>query len=76
VPRPTAPGRDTLQTISGLPPDLAHLPPGCSFAPRCFMATDECWAAVPQLEPTDEGRFSACFHRDKLRASASTAVTV
>jgi oligopeptide transport system ATP-binding protein len=75
VPRLNEPRRDTLQTISGLPPDLAHLPPGCSFAPRCFLATDECWAAVPQLEPTDEGRLSACFHSDQLREHSAAEVT-
>ena len=27
--------RDRLTAIEGQPPDLAALPPGCSFAPRC-----------------------------------------
>jgi len=72
VPRLNEPRRDTLETISGLPPDLAHLPPGCSFAPRCYLATDDCWAAGPELEPTDAGRMSACFHRDQLRVDATT----
>jgi len=71
VPRLNEPRRDTLQTISGLPPDLAHLPPGCSFAPRCYLATDECWAAAPELEPTDAGRLSACFHAGRLREGAA-----
>ena len=74
VPRLGEPRRDTLQTISGLPPDLAHLPPGCSFAPRCYLATDECWAAEPELEPTDHDRLSACFHRDRLREGAPEEV--
>ncbi len=74
VPRLNEPRADSLQTIMGLPPDLAHLPPGCAFAPRCFLATDECWAAGPELEPTDEGRMSACFHRDQLRAGETEAV--
>src|SRR3954467_7743006 len=26
-----------LQTIPGSPPDLSNRPPGCSFAPRCFL---------------------------------------
>jgi oligopeptide/dipeptide ABC transporter ATP-binding protein len=76
VPRLNEPRRETLQTITGLPPDLAHLPPGCAFAPRCFLADDDCWAAEPELEPTDEGRLSACFHRDELRESAAAQVTV
>jgi oligopeptide transport system ATP-binding protein len=68
VPRLNEPRRETLQSIEGLPPDLAHLPPGCAFAPRCFLATDECWAAVPELFETGPSRASACFHRDKLTA--------
>jgi oligopeptide transport system ATP-binding protein len=74
VPRLNEPRRDTLQTIAGLPPDLAHLPPGCAFAPRCFLASDECWAAGPELEPTDQGRLSACFHAGQLSVSAAAGV--
>ena len=74
VPRLNEPRRDTLQTITGLPPDLAHLPPGCAFAPRCFLATDACWESVPDLFPTDPGRHSACFHRERLRAGSATEV--
>jgi oligopeptide/dipeptide ABC transporter ATP-binding protein len=31
-----------IHPIPGLVPDLAHLPPGCPFAPRCDRARDEC----------------------------------
>jgi peptide/nickel transport system ATP-binding protein len=31
-----------LETIPGTPPNLAHLPPGCAFAPRCRYAVDAC----------------------------------
>jgi peptide/nickel transport system ATP-binding protein len=31
-----------LETIPGSPPNLAHLPPGCPFAPRCRYAVEEC----------------------------------
>jgi oligopeptide/dipeptide ABC transporter ATP-binding protein len=70
VPRLNEPRKDSLQTIAGLPPDLAHLPPGCSFAPRCWLASDECWQQVPELFPTDSGRLTACFHADQLVAGA------
>jgi oligopeptide/dipeptide ABC transporter ATP-binding protein len=33
---------DDLVSIEGQPPDLAALPPGCRFAPRCSMAIDAC----------------------------------
>jgi peptide/nickel transport system ATP-binding protein len=37
-----------LRTIEGAPPDLASLPPGCSFGPRCRYAFDLCGAAMPR----------------------------
>ncbi len=43
VPRLDEPRKTHLQSIDGLPPDLTHLPPGCAFAPRCYLADEECW---------------------------------
>lgn len=42
-------GRDRLITIPGAPPDLADMPPGCAFAPRCPQASDPCRSRVPDL---------------------------
>ncbi|MQA76788.1 MAG: hypothetical protein GEU88_21270, partial [Solirubrobacterales bacterium] len=39
--------RQQLNPIVGSPPDMAALPSGCSFHPRCRMATDECRASLP-----------------------------
>jgi oligopeptide transport system ATP-binding protein len=50
-----------LSTIPGQPPDLAHLPPGCAFAPRCPHARAECRAAAPALEPVADEHWRACF---------------
>ena len=36
-----------LATIPGSPPDLASLPPGCPFAPRCSYVAAACLAAEP-----------------------------
>jgi peptide/nickel transport system ATP-binding protein len=36
-----------LATIPGRVPELADLPPGCPFAPRCSRAGDDCRAALP-----------------------------
>ena len=56
-------GRDRLVTIPGAPPDLAALPPGCAFAPRCVRATHECRAIVPPLAPPPQGLgLVACHH--------------
>ena len=36
-----------LQAVPGSPPDLANLPAGCSFAPRCQHASNQCHSEVP-----------------------------
>jgi len=36
-----------LQAVPGSPPDLANLPAGCNFAPRCQHATPQCHSQVP-----------------------------
>lgn len=53
-------GRDRLVTIPGSPPDLAAMPPGCAFAPRCDQATDICRQDVPPLRPVGEMGNIAC----------------
>ena len=40
---------DCLRAIAGTPPALIDLPIGCSFAPRCQMATEICPQVHPQL---------------------------
>ncbi len=41
--------RGALYQIPGLPPDPAHLPDGCPFAPRCSMVQDICRREFPPL---------------------------
>ena len=53
-------GRDRLITIPGAPPDLAAMPPGCAFAPRCGQALDICRKEVPGLMPAGEAAGVAC----------------
>jgi peptide/nickel transport system ATP-binding protein len=50
-----------IGAIPGMPPDLAHLPPGCAFAPRCARRVAECEATVPELRTLDGGRGAACL---------------
>jgi len=40
---------EDLAPIPGAPPDLAALPPGCCFAPRCGVRQSVCDSAVPAL---------------------------
>jgi peptide/nickel transport system ATP-binding protein len=51
-----------IDAIPGAPPDLAQLPPGCSFAPRCPRADDQCRAAFPPLREHRPGHAAACWH--------------
>ncbi|MFJ5058333.1 ABC transporter ATP-binding protein [Streptomyces nigra] len=62
VPRLDLKGRE-LTAISGLPPNLTRIPPGCAFHPRCPMARDVCRTDEPQLYPVSETRGSACHFR-------------
>ena len=58
--------RRPLLPIPGAPPDLADLPPGCPFAPRCAYVTDACLAQRPPLVPLQGNRQSACLHHEVL----------
>ncbi len=49
-----------LSVIAGAPPDLAALPPGCAFAPRCPRAEPACAAAVPPRLRQPAGREILC----------------
>lgn len=48
--------------IPGAPPNLAFLPSGCSFAPRCAVAEDRCWAGMPDLKTVAPSHQVRCVH--------------
>ena len=50
-----------LSAIPGAPPDLAALPPGCSFAPRCANAAARCGIERPPVVTTCSERL-ACWN--------------
>jgi len=50
IPRMSDP-RQRLTAIEGQPPDLAAMPPGCSFQPRCLRAFDRCREVPPEFRP-------------------------
>ena len=52
---------ERLQTISGSPPDLANLPAGCAFAPRCLFVTEECHKGIPTLHQVSNEHSVACM---------------
>ena len=50
-----------LASIPGLPPDLAHPPAACRFAPRCKHAQALCEQEDPVLRGEDPQHQFACF---------------
>jgi oligopeptide transport system ATP-binding protein len=54
VPRIDVRGRE-LTPIKGAPPNLAAIPSGCPFHPRCPRARDRCSTEVPELRPVRAG---------------------
>ena len=57
---------DRLQEIPGMVPALTNLPPGCSFAPRCPFADDQCKSFYPPYEQKRPGHWAACWHSERL----------
>lgn len=59
-----------LGTIAGAPPDLAALPPGCAFAPRCTLATEACLDGQPRVVTFDPGHRARCNRTDETAGLA------
>ena len=55
-----------IKAIPGMPPDLAHMPAGCAFAPRCPFATSACQAAIPELQSQGGQRRVACIRLEEF----------
>ncbi len=52
-----------LETLSGSPPDLSIVTPGCPFRPRCAVAFDACATTAPELYPTGPDHSARCLLR-------------
>jgi oligopeptide transport system ATP-binding protein len=55
-----------LSPIIGSPPNLADIPPGCSFHPRCPRAELVCRQDRPLLREVVLGRRSACHFAEEI----------
>jgi oligopeptide/dipeptide ABC transporter ATP-binding protein len=62
IPHLERPAHTLLPIVGGRPPDPTSLPPGCSFAPRCAYAEDDCRAKTPALTEHAPGHSWACWH--------------
>ena len=65
VPDPTA-EKGELYQIPGLPPDVARLPSGCPFAPRCDRAEDICRREFPPFVQLTAEHFSLCHFANEV----------
>ena len=74
VPDPTA-EQGKLYQIPGLPPDVAHLKPGCPFAPRCDRVEDICRREFPPFVQLNADHYSLChFAREVYSESGGATV--
>jgi oligopeptide/dipeptide ABC transporter ATP-binding protein len=59
------PGKKQLESISGQPPNLAKLPTGCSFSPRCPLCFAKC-EVEPGLISVAHDHSSACWRAEEV----------
>lgn len=74
VPRLDATQGVRLVPIPGAPPSMAALPPGCTFAPRCPLAIDDCRAAEPPLIPVGPDHTAACIRTEHVAGRSASDV--
>ncbi|MSQ25155.1 MAG: ABC transporter ATP-binding protein [Dehalococcoidia bacterium] len=61
VPRLNEPRKTSLIPIEGSPPDLARLPQGCAFRPRCRFAVERCGQETPLMALVGPAHAAACW---------------
>jgi len=70
VPDPMA-EHGKLYQIPGQPPDLAHLPAGCPFAPRCERAEEICTREFPPFVELTRDHHSLCHFAAEIYAETA-----
>ena len=69
VPDPTS-EQGNLYQIPGSPPDVAHLKPGCPFAPRCDRVQEICRTDFPPFVALTADHHSLCHFADEVFAES------
>ena len=62
-----------LRTIEGTVPNVADLPPGCRFEPRCELRIASCVQALPPMEKIGEEHWARCPVTGAQRSSSTPA---
>lgn len=57
-----------LDSISGHPPPLDDLPPGCRFEPRCEVSIDDCAKKIPPVVEVAPEHFVRCLLVEDYRS--------
>jgi oligopeptide/dipeptide ABC transporter ATP-binding protein len=60
--------KEPLYSIAGQPPNLANLPTGCAFHPRCREAVPRCTTEEPRDFHLGAGRVARCWLLDDVVA--------
>lgn len=61
APRLDLPRGQRLVSVAGRPPDLGHLPSGCTFHPRCAFAEARCATEEPPVETVAVEQRARCW---------------
>jgi oligopeptide transport system ATP-binding protein len=70
VPDPAHEQGAELYQIPGLPPDVAHLPPGCPFNERCERAQEICFREFPPFVEINANHRSLCHFAKEVYAES------
>jgi oligopeptide/dipeptide ABC transporter ATP-binding protein len=75
VPRADRLQRGPLPAIEGAPPNLAELPAGCAFEPRCPLGSGrpECRGEAPANRLVADGRVAECHYAEEQLAQGKVA---
>ncbi len=67
-------GKD-IEAIPGSPPDLRAIEEGCSFAPRCKFAINDCRVALPAPTSFAQGHSACCVRTSDLPKTVRLAAS-
>ena len=76
LPRVDSTTRERLTTITGSPPSLLNMPPGCPFAPRCPLHVAACDEDEPPLFDVGPGHGAACIRTEEVARAHGHAAEV
>lgn len=75
VPRINLEEKVTRIVLKGDVPSPMNPKPGCRFAPRCWMAHENCFEDSPELKEVEPGHCVACHYYAESRERMRTAIT-